>query len=355
MKMGKKVIAFVLLIAVILALIPAVSSLLGGGEFRLLESVASRLQGGKERGGWNAVGRSDDVAEEETGAETDSEKEGASFDLDALRTLTESIWENVDAEPLYELADNVIYNEEQPIYEGDVEKVLLVDPAVMAPQNLTLSIGGAKVSIAPSEDGCIYIEATNMTKLQAYAQEEAIVIVGTHSNLTTSDAEGSTVTLYLPEDYYLENTFVELGGGTLTFDFLEGNTIHLKVGAGVVHAAHMGADSLSLVCGAGQIVVDDMGANGISLEVGAGRIEVCADTMGLEGKCALGNLDITLKRAPSDYNLEVTCTVGEVNVDGVNYSGAAEKQVVDNGVQRNLRLSCTMGKVDVAFLSELTD
>ena len=68
------------------------------------------------------------------------------------------------------------------------------------------------------------------------------------------------------------------------------------------------------------------------------------------GECGLGELDLTLTGTQEDYNYDLECGVGNLDVGSDSYSGLGrEKSISNKGADRKLNLECGMGNISVDF------
>ena len=74
-----------------------------------------------------------------------------------------------------------------------------------------------------------------------------------------------------------------------------------------------------------------------------------------DGECGLGELDLTLTGTQEDYNYDLECGVGNLDVGSDSYSGLGrEKSISNKGADRKLNLECGIGKYISRFLRERT-
>ena len=87
------------------------------------------------------------------------------------------------------------------------------------------------------------------------------------------------------------------------------------------------------------------------LQIGTGSMTF-ADLSAEEtdGECGLGELDLTMTGAQEDYNYDLECGVGNLDVGSDSYSGLGRENHISNtGADRKLELECGMGNVSVSF------
>ncbi len=127
--------------------------------------------------------------------------------------------------------------------------------------------------------------------------------------------------LYIPRDQILEEVDIEAGVGTVTMD----------------------GDGAFLVC------------DRLELECGVGKIELCADVRSsarIEG--GVGEACVTLAGKEEDYNYRVEYGLGGVTIGGENYSGIGGDYKADNGAEKDLRIECGVGSMELRFREDDT-
>ena len=87
------------------------------------------------------------------------------------------------------------------------------------------------------------------------------------------------------------------------------------------------------------------------LEIGTGSMTFAdLSAKKISGECGLGELDLTMTGTQEDYNYDLECGVGNLDVGSDSYSGLGrEKSISNTGADRKLDLECGMGNVSVDF------
>lgn len=115
------------------------------------------------------------------------------------------------------------------------------------------------------------------------------------------------------------------------------------------------AAELDLSAGAGNIENEGtLTAREIDIEVGAGGIELTdVDGDRIDGECAAGELILELAGRESDYSYQLECGMGNILINGEEYSSiAGEKTVRNPDSIRTMNLECGMGTIEVDFQEE---
>ena len=110
----------------------------------------------------------------------------------------------------------------------------------------------------------------------------------------------------------------------------------------------LGVDAVEF-CGYGNIT-----AAKCDLQVGAGTIDIDQiDVQKLNADCGAGEIDMVVTGKEKDYNYDLSCGMGEINLEDSEYSGIGiEKNISNEGARKDMVLECGMGEIDVEFTGE---
>ena len=142
------------------------------------------------------------------------------------------------------------------------------------------------------------------------------------------------VCISYPEDVKLQELEIEMGAGTVYLNRdIETEKLSVEMGAGEFESKNpVTAREADLEIGTGSMTFADLSARKT------------------DGECGLGELDLTLTGTQEDYNYDLECGVGNLDVGSDSYSGLGrEKSISNKGADRKLNLECGMGNVSVNF------
>ena len=142
------------------------------------------------------------------------------------------------------------------------------------------------------------------------------------------------VCISYPEDVKLQELEIEMGAGTVYLNRdIETEKLSVEMGAGEFDSKNpVTAEEADLEIGTGSMTFADLSAKKIS------------------GECGLGELDLTMTGTQEDYNYDLECGVGNLDVGSDSYSGLGrEKSISNTGADRKVDLECGMGNVSVNF------
>ncbi|MGN8753133.1 DUF4097 family beta strand repeat-containing protein [Blautia sp. HCP3S3_C4] len=216
----------------------------------------------------------------------------------------------------------------------------------------------AEVGNESSTDGTVYQLKYQPTKLDIELKyDELILEEGDSFCVRVYDDNGKNVTvkessdtlkvrstkklsktrkvcISYPEDVKLQELEIEMGAGTVYLNRdIETEKLSVEMGAGEFDSKNpVTAKEADLEIGTGSMTFADLSAKKIS------------------GECGLGELDLTMTGTQEDYNYDLECGVGNLDVGSDSYSGLGrEKSISNAGADRKLDLECGMGNVSVNF------
>ena len=247
----------------------------------------------------------------------------------------------------YELDDNMEFDEDYPIQEGNVERFDL-GTADTGITELELEAGGCSVEVKTSEDAHFYVEAAGMRRFQGYVEGNTLTVRGT-ANYTTNNWNGS-ITLYVPEGCRWEQATLELGAGSLEAEKMVADNLEAHVGAGQMIFDELYADQTTFDCGMGQLIAEQLQSRIVDATVGMGSLQLTGDvTEQLTGECSMGELQLELAGTQTDFNYDLSCGMGELTVGDDSYTGLAQKKQIHNNAVKSMDLECSMGSITVQF------
>lgn len=253
--------------------------------------------------------------------------------------------ENDMEEDFYDIENDSLFNSDFETYSGNIELTLPNNDVT----ELKLGLGGCIFRILESENNEFKIKGNNVKNTQAYIEDGALYLVSARKNNVWDEFKNCEIELYIPRNMYFDSVELDVGAGSAEVDMLYAGEMKLTAGAGSINAKYLEATDLDIESGAGQVKVEDMVVNELDVTVGAGRASVAGSVESVEAMCAAGSLDLIINGTQYDYDYEMECMAGNIQIDGTNYSGLASSQDVYNGTGRLMNLECSMGNIKVSF------
>ena len=134
------------------------------------------------------------------------------------------------------------------------------------------------------------------------------------------------------------------------------DTVSLGVDMGTIDLeCDLKVQKLSVEVGAGEFSgYGNITAAYCDLQVGAGTIDIDQiDVQKLNADCGAGEIDMVVTGKEKDYNYDLSCGMGEIDLENSEYSGLGiEKTISNEGAQKDMVLECGMGEIDVEFTGE---
>ena len=136
----------------------------------------------------------------------------------------------------------------------------------------------------------------------------------------------------------------------------EFDTVSLGVDMGTIELnCDLKVQDFSVEVGAGEFCgYGNITAVNCDLQVGAGTIDIDQiDVQNLNADCGAGEIDMVVTGKEKDYNYDLTCGMGEIELEDSEYSGLGiEKTISNEGAKKEMVLECGMGEIDVEFTEE---
>ena len=134
------------------------------------------------------------------------------------------------------------------------------------------------------------------------------------------------------------------------------DTVSLGVDMGTIDLeCDLKVQELSVEVGAGEFSgYGNITAAYCDLQVGAGTIDIDQlDIQKLNADCGAGEIDMVVTGKEKDYNYDLSCGMGEIDLENSEYSGLGiEKTISNEGAKKDMVLECGMGEIDVEFTGE---
>lgn len=254
----------------------------------------------------------------------------------------------VDEEELFDVDDQVIFDEHQEIIQGNGEKKLLGLPT----SYLDINVGGGTFLVCPSEDENMYVQAEDTSKMQCYIQDDTLYLKALKKGSDWKN-KGCKVILYLPANARFEKVDANLGAGILEWDTLCATQTTLQVGAGRITVKQLQAEECQMKVGAGEIVTEQMNVANLEVKVGMGNAELAGSIReNVDADCSMGSIEMSLLGNQTDYNYDLQAAMGNVSIAGQEYSGLATEKYMDNDADKDINVKCAMGNVDINFQNQ---
>lgn len=142
--------------------------------------------------------------------------------------------------------------------------------------------------------------------------------------------EGTSITVTVPEDAFLEFADIELAAGKCDIKGINTGELEVSVAAG-------------------ELVITGASAQECNFKASAGRVYY-SGAITREGSfnCSAGQIELVLDGAQDDYDIDVEVAIGEITIDGRSGGGIGGSITTGDG-DIPISLSCAAGMIRVDF------
>lgn len=220
-------------------------------------------------------------------------------------------------------------------------------------KDMEISIGGAALYFQESDNDSFGVKMDGKRTYKYYVSKGTLYLQGSqdHTNVNIVNEE---VYLFIPKGMRFNEVDINIGAGTAELGELAADDVDLNTGAGIINASKIECRSLNLAVGAGKAELKGIDTDELDIVVGVGNATIEADvSREIEAECGMGFLDIKLANAQEDYNYELSCNAGNIELGNKKYSGLSKEKYINNNAAGKCSLECAMGGITVSYLQDL--
>ena len=144
-----------------------------------------------------------------------------------------------------------------------------------------------------------------------------------------------SIEIFCPENLSFQKIKLQMGAGTIELDGdFKAEQMEVNVGAGTIENS-------------GSLDIKEA-----DFTVGVGTADISEfQVENLKGSCGMGDMELTLTGKAAEYNYELKCGLGNLEVDDSLETSitSGNKQITNEGATKNIKLDCGMGNVQVEF------
>ena len=144
-----------------------------------------------------------------------------------------------------------------------------------------------------------------------------------------------SIEIFCPENLSFHKIKLQMGAGTIELDGdFKAEQMEVNVGAGTIENS-------------GSLDIKEA-----DFTVGVGTADISElQVENLKGSCGMGDMELTLTGKATEYNYELKCGLGNLEVDDSLETSitSGNKQITNEGATKNIKLDCGMGNVEVEF------
>lgn len=214
---------------------------------------------------------------------------------------------------------------------------------------IEVNIGGAALYINESDSDTFGIRKEGTGEYNIYASQGRIYLEGNKKNHVRSNEK---VYLSIPKDMTFNYIELNVGGGYLGASSLSADEMELTAGAGLIEVEQIESRDLSVDVGAGKVTLENVIAADMDISVGMGHAYVEGTiTEELDAECGMGAMVIKLHGEEKDFNYDLECTAGSIQVGNKAYGALANDKYINNNAAKECSLQCSMGSIQVSFIN----
>lgn len=201
--------------------------------------------------------------------------------------------------------------------------------------SLYVDAGGVELNIKEDESGrsdAIGLVVTRGIGIDTeYSVENGVLAIRSKDEWFPYDGE---ITIYVPGDMQWESVELNVGAGVADIESIHTKKLFVNVGAGEIDLENaVVTEEFTASVGMGQLTYDGDADCNVDLSCGMGQIE-----LELEGRARY-----------EDYNYDIDCAAGNVQVGRLQLAGLGMERRIDNHSSKNIRIDCGMGEVEISF------
>lgn len=155
-------------------------------------------------------------------------------------------------------------------------------------------------------------------------------------------------TLQVPGEILFQDVEMKADACDIYMSGISAKEFDLEIGAGKVEIGQLVAEHGEFDVGAGEIILTYGNMNECEVNVDMGNFEYTGMILRHgDVECNMGNAVFNLERGVEDYNFEIECGAGNVNIGQQSFSGLGTEKFINNQVQEQFDIECNMGNVSI--------
>ncbi|WP_394522435.1 hypothetical protein [Lacrimispora sp. JR3] len=158
--------------------------------------------------------------------------------------------------------------------------------------------------------------------------------------------EDLVFTLHIPKDYRFSRVDMSLE---------RSKKIHGRQDTDLVLVADaLFADEMNLEAKAGYIRINRGNAGKLTADAEAGVVEFSGTTTGgISAKCQAGAIELQLDGKKEDYDYDLRCKLGTIELGDEGMAAFGSERQIDNGSGKTMDLDCEVGAIEVDFMNQV--
>ncbi len=216
---------------------------------------------------------------------------------------------------------------------------------------IDLDYGEIYLEKSESEDIEIKVDAPESFRYECANDDGTLLLKSKNSSRKWRNSE-ITITVAIPSGMEFNDVDINTDAGRVesSYEFVA-DTIKLNVDAGELTAEYMEAtEDMSIEVGAGKVEFSDLKADSLKVDCGVGEVQLAGSVSEkVKADCGIGKISMKLDGKEEDYDYKVSCGIGAVTINGVNYSSLSTDKKINNHSDREIDLDCGIGEIEVSL------
>lgn len=219
-------------------------------------------------------------------------------------------------------------------------------------QKVTLNVGAAYVDVRTDADATqvtVRMLDGQANRFESYVKDQELTVkykMKEHQN------DNASIEVIFPANTKLENFNAKIGAADFDIEGTDFETKNMTVslGAGDFNADYLKVtQDFSMDAGAGDIDISSGDFQNIDVDAGVGDASLTGTITGnIKGSCGVGSLSLYLTGKESEFNYDLQCGLGEIDINDSTYSNLGGKKTITNeGAERTISLDCGVGDITV--------
>ena len=217
-------------------------------------------------------------------------------------------------------------------------------------RDLELTLRNCEFEILTSEDDQIRVQIEDGKEKYFSLREKEGTLYIDDIRKNKKNLKSVHLKLWIPSDHSFDHVNMTLGAGNMQIERLAADDINIEGGAGKIEAETLIANKeLDADMGAGDFYIMEATLGETDIDCGVGRFEIVSCTLNGDADISggVGDVNIGIIGEKEDYNYELSCGMGELDVFDESYTSLGKDKEIDNGASYTISLECGVGRVSV--------
>lgn len=239
----------------------------------------------------------------------------------------------------------------QEVYSGDFELDIDYSKALTGLE-VESGIHGVEIVEGSGED--IHVKGINCDKVQIYVKGNTLYVRDVEKKKLPGnspiDENTRRIVLTVPSETEWKKAELSADMGYISMDVLRAADAELDADMGSVKIGASVAAELEIDADMGTVEVDEAQIGRLKMEASMGSITFSGIVKGdIEAESDMGSIKLSLGQKETDFNYRISADMGNVSINGNDYSGLSKTKEIQNGADQKMKLDSSMGNIEIFF------